>query len=167
MCIRDRLERVKSDSSHLRYALSGYGYHGNFDEIQKLIKGVNDRKVLSIAIDQYLLYGCFTHIMRLIRAYPEKKIDQIVIKKFAKNGNLKDIQSILNNSRCKGKLLKKVIKLLKKISGQPKMVAIQGPASLAIEIGLLNFVRGNILVCLLYTSPSPRDLSTSRMPSSA
>ena len=25
----------------------------------------------------------------------------------------------------------------------------------------------NILTCLLYTSPSPRDLSTSRMPSSA
>ena len=27
-------------------------------------------------------------------------------------------------------------------------------------------VKGNV-VCLLYTSPSPRDLSTSRMPSSA
>ena len=27
--------------------------------------------------------------------------------------------------------------------------------------------RGLVLVCLLYTSPSPRDLSTSRMPSSA
>ena len=26
---------------------------------------------------------------------------------------------------------------------------------------------GNPVVCLLYTSPSPRDLSTSRMPSSA
>ena len=26
---------------------------------------------------------------------------------------------------------------------------------------------GLILICLLYTSPSPRDLSTSRMPSSA
>ena len=26
---------------------------------------------------------------------------------------------------------------------------------------------GNIYTCLLYTSPSPRDLSTSRMPSSA
>ena len=26
---------------------------------------------------------------------------------------------------------------------------------------------GHILICLLYTSPSPRDLSTSRMPSSA
>ena len=29
------------------------------------------------------------------------------------------------------------------------------------------FVDGSILTCLLYTSPSPRDLSTSRMPSSA
>lgn len=44
------------------------------------------------------------------------------------------------------KQYKKVIKSLKKISGQPNMVAIQGPASLAIEIGLLNFVRGNVLI---------------------
>ena len=29
------------------------------------------------------------------------------------------------------------------------------------------FMIGQQLVCLLYTSPSPRDLSTSRMPSSA
>ena len=28
-------------------------------------------------------------------------------------------------------------------------------------------VRGRVGTCLLYTSPSPRDLSTSRMPSSA
>ena len=28
-------------------------------------------------------------------------------------------------------------------------------------------IMGNVLGCLLYTSPSPRDLSTSRMPSSA
>ena len=35
--------------------------------------------------------------------------------------------------------------------------------------GVVNilFGRGRILACLLYTSPSPRDLSTSRMPSSA
>ena len=31
----------------------------------------------------------------------------------------------------------------------------------------LTFSLGRALVCLLYTSPSPRDLSTSRMPSSA
>ena len=30
-----------------------------------------------------------------------------------------------------------------------------------------SYVDGAIEVCLLYTSPSPRDLSTSRMPSSA
>ena len=30
-----------------------------------------------------------------------------------------------------------------------------------------NFIQSPIIGCLLYTSPSPRDLSTSRMPSSA
>ena len=34
-----------------------------------------------------------------------------------------------------------------------------------IALGTLLF--SNILLCLLYTTPSPRDLSTSRMPSSA
>ena len=32
---------------------------------------------------------------------------------------------------------------------------------------VLGTVRNDGLICLLYTSPSPRDLSTSRMPSSA
>ena len=36
---------------------------------------------------------------------------------------------------------------------------------IAIILGLLLFLVG--YGCLLYTSPSPRDLSTSRMPSSA
>ena len=40
------------------------------------------------------------------------------------------------------------------ISGRP------GPVHLAVPVDVL-------LACLLYTSPSPRDLSTSRMPSSA
>ena len=30
-----------------------------------------------------------------------------------------------------------------------------------------NVTVGGTIICLLYTSPSPRDLSTSRMPSSA
>ena len=34
-------------------------------------------------------------------------------------------------------------------------------------IGKLSPVTGAMITCLLYTSPSPRDLSTSRMPSSA
>jgi len=34
-------------------------------------------------------------------------------------------------------------------------------------IGVIGAFVGHWLICLLYTSPSPRDLSTSRMPSSA
>ena len=34
-------------------------------------------------------------------------------------------------------------------------------------VGLLMFLLATFVTCLLYTSPSPRDLSTSRMPSSA
>ena len=37
----------------------------------------------------------------------------------------------------------------------------------AITTILKNCINTRIKVCLLYTSPSPRDLSTSRMPSSA
>ena len=32
---------------------------------------------------------------------------------------------------------------------------------------LIDYINENNISCLLYTSPSPRDLSTSRMPSSA
>ena len=35
------------------------------------------------------------------------------------------------------------------------------------KVDVINLKLGNTFNCLLYTSPSPRDLSTSRMPSSA
>ena len=43
------------------------------------------------------------------------------------------------------------------------------PAVVTVGVSYLNDPKqvAAILVCLLYTSPSPRDLSTSRMPSSA
>ena len=37
----------------------------------------------------------------------------------------------------------------------------------AFEVNTSGVIVDNALICLLYTSPSPRDLSTSRMPSSA
>ena len=43
--------------------------------------------------------------------------------------------------------------------GQSEQIALQGKLS--------TFADKNDTGCLLYTSPSPRDLSTSRMPSSA
>ena len=38
---------------------------------------------------------------------------------------------------------------------------------LILEMGTGNDLYGEDYTCLLYTSPSPRDLTTSRMPSSA
>ena len=44
------------------------------------------------------------------------------------------------------------------------IATVGGTAALTV-VGL--FIFGSYSGCLLYTSPSPRDLSTSRMPSSA
>ena len=38
---------------------------------------------------------------------------------------------------------------------------------LAVEENKMDALLSEVQTCLLYTSPSPRDLSTSRMPSSA
>ena len=42
-----------------------------------------------------------------------------------------------------------------------------GTCSICVRVFKDDPARNVCLVCLLYTSPSPRDLSTSRMPSSA
>ena len=41
------------------------------------------------------------------------------------------------------------------------------PSELIMPLGGFYVQQGQLDLCLLYTSPSPRDLSTSRMPSSA
>jgi len=48
-----------------------------------------------------------------------------------------------------------------------KVKACINPRHLEGVTKRVNILRGNAEGCLLYTSPSPRDLSTSRMPSSA
>jgi len=66
------------------------------------------------------------------------------------------------------------LKRMRTIAGFLGLVPLAG--SLACDSGLLLFcipwswymaVWAAVFGCLLYTSPSPRDLSTSRMPSSA
>ena len=42
-----------------------------------------------------------------------------------------------------------------------------GSSSHVRDRGVRDHIRSDVQTCLLYTSPSPRDLSTSRMPSSA
>ena len=58
---------------------------------------------------------------------------------------------------------------LNKVSVEIKpgtLTALVGPNG-AGKSTLLRILQGQNTPCLLYTSPSPRDLSTSRMPSSA
>ena len=58
------------------------------------------------------------------------------------------IEPVLNQMQCKG-------------------CASKIPQSTLDSVFEENTKKGSLDACLLYTSPSPRDLSTSRMPSSA
>ena len=48
-----------------------------------------------------------------------------------------------------------------------KAMKASGVVSILTGADIVNDKIGGLIACLLYTSPSPRDLSTSRMPSSA
>ena len=72
------------------------------------------------------------------------------------------LELALFRSKDRGKSFEKILALRKADLdvGHRKVLSIEGAAIMWSD--------GNVrLYCLLYTSPSPRDLSTSRMPSSA
>ena len=46
-------------------------------------------------------------------------------------------------------------------------IVIEGKISIEFEDEIVEINEGEMIVCLLYTSPSPRDRQKSRMPSSA
>ena len=56
---------------------------------------------------------------------------------------------------------------LTRIYGQAQETRALAPEEAGDPSGPLRSDHGEAPICLLYTSPSPRDLSTSRMPSSA
>ena len=56
------------------------------------------------------------------------------------------------------------VRISKNVEGLP-LLALLGLLCGVFAGGIIILFR--LLICLLYTSPSPRDLSTSRMPSSA
>ena len=47
------------------------------------------------------------------------------------------------------------------------IVGESGSGKSTLALAMMGYVKHGLYTCLLYTSPSPRDLSTSRMPSSA
>ena len=48
-----------------------------------------------------------------------------------------------------------------------EMLIGENPFKITKQEELIKIIKDQVKICLLYTSPSPRDLSTSRMPSSA
>ena len=71
------------------------------------------------------------------------------------NEKFDEISDSLDIEVQAGEIVKETKQQLKQISKQED------------HIKDYEYTRGNLYSCLLYTSPSPRDLSTSRMPSSA
>ena len=58
------------------------------------------------------------------------------------------------------------LEAMKNVGVEPKIKPIRGGTDGAV-LSFRGLPCPNLFACLLYTSPSPRDLSTSRMPSSA
>ena len=110
----------------------------------------------------------------------------ILAKNLAENHNVREdeiskmlgvtqaaISNYIRGTRGDPELIKKltaekqVSEMINEISSDLASDMAYSPSSLSKFIGLCNYIKTSLLICLLYTSPSPRDLSTSRMPSSA
>ena len=55
----------------------------------------------------------------------------------------------------------------KRVYGLSKRIRHRGPDSYKMDVSIKEDGKQTYMVCLLYTSPSPRDKRQSRMPSSA
>ena len=64
------------------------------------------------------------------------------------------------------KFINDLLKLMVSRNGSDLFITAEFPPAIKVD-GKVTKVSPQPLTCLLYTSPSPRDLSTSRMPSSA
>ena len=99
-------------------------------------------------------------IKDLIRTIPDFPIPGIMFR---------DVTSLFDNAKGFGECIEKLVepyrstKIDKIIGLEARGFIIGGAIARELECGFVPIRK----VCLLYTSPSPRDLSTSRMPSSA
>ena len=88
------------------------------------------------------------------------------------NDKDKELKQQIENSDATIKMLKEMVQRLKSqlLSTTAKPVTIKEPTATSfhpIGLGPGMFLTNMYIHCLLYTSPSPRDATLSRMPSSA
>eukprot|EP00831_Metopus_contortus_P010640 TRINITY_DN14156_c0_g1_i4.p1 TRINITY_DN14156_c0_g1~~TRINITY_DN14156_c0_g1_i4.p1 ORF type:complete len:210 (-),score=58.85 TRINITY_DN14156_c0_g1_i4:118-747(-) len=99
------------------------------------------------------------------------KIRKYFYSKKGKGKKIKHFKYIKKNLKKLNKKLHKLIKIKKvlKVKKAPKATKAKVSKKIKKTVKKIKMIRKMIIVggCLLYTSPSPRDLSTSRMPSSA
>ena len=74
------------------------------------------------------------------------------------------IEILIDHAHCERKAAGVAIQLMFRYPSEPDLAEVLSPIA---REELEHFEKILFLFCLLYTSPSPRDLSTSRMPSSA
>eukprot|EP00831_Metopus_contortus_P029038 TRINITY_DN2396_c0_g1_i5.p1 TRINITY_DN2396_c0_g1~~TRINITY_DN2396_c0_g1_i5.p1 ORF type:complete len:141 (-),score=26.76 TRINITY_DN2396_c0_g1_i5:135-557(-) len=140
MCIRDRYQRRVHGNRN-----SGINMH------EEAVFPQNDQYLIKKLIGQgsfSTIYSAFDRILK-----------KPVAMKIEKPGKSK-------------KILKFESQVLRDMQGLPHTCKLYDYVS-AADLNSLSYIVMQLLgkdlstICLLYTSPSPRDLSTSRMPSSA
>ena len=161
MCIRDRLAALS-----LPTAVNA----GISDELHKKCSDARDYA------------GCVNANKKFSRK-KDKEISGIGIKLFLNIDTAElTIQSVINNSPAASAdiqpndvIIKIDGKSTKRMGLTEAVSLIKGPIDKPIKLVLLRVnesgkkekINVRLISCLLYTSPSPRDLTTSRMPSSA
>ena len=151
----------------------------NLDEVIAVIREEDDPR--AVMKKRWKLNDAQVDAILNMRLRSLRRLEEIAIREEIEGleGEQKTLKALLRDKAKRTKRLAEEIAELKKafgpktelgrrrteIADAPEPVAV--PVEAMIEREAVTIVCSEKGCCLLYTSPSPRDLSTSRMPSSA
>ena len=132
------------------------------------IKVINKKNISRVIINEPKTYNSlsFKNLNDLIKVFKkldnDKNVKVIILegagKGFSAGHNLKEVRGLKKKEKYQ-KLFNLCSKLMLQI--------VEGKKPVIAKVHGAAYAAGCQLVCLLYTSPSPRDTTASRMPSSA